>query len=102
MMNLILRILIWPYHMATRRFYFISGTFIDADGKRMFFRQVFETSMFRFPLQQMEEHTGKFLPTKDGRALITGIQRIPRWMAREISPKLERREADFEIEYRKP
>ena len=68
-----LPLLIW--HISTRRAYYITGTFLDENGVRMFYKTTFVTRAGLMPISSLEKQTAQHFGVK--KCIILFFQRIP-------------------------
>ena len=70
------------YRFLTRKAYYISGTFINAEGKRMWFKTVFLTHGSILPISSLQKEAADFFGAD--KTVIVNISRIPYRMAKYV------------------
>jgi hypothetical protein len=70
------------HHYCTRQCFYVTGTFINKEGVRMFCKTVFFTSMNRLPLHNLSKAMGESFGVDE--VLILNFHQIPWSMGRYI------------------
>lgn len=75
------------YRFLTRKAFYVSGTFIDNRGTRMWFKTTFCTYGNVFPIKSLEESTAKSFGVK--KVVILHFTRIPYGMVKYVDREME-------------
>lgn len=70
------------YVLASRRAYYVTGTFMDKDGKRMFFKTTFVTHSGIMPIASLEANMAKAFGVE--KTIILFFHRIPYRMVKYV------------------
>jgi hypothetical protein len=87
MIDLLIAPLLLIYKRLTRKAYYVSGTFINERGVRMWFKTVFTTNGNKMPLKSLEDSMSKHFQANA--VVIVFFNRIPYGMVKYVDKEMD-------------